>query len=180
MVTDDNTNENGAAAPPPDDVPATAEAPSMAVPPQGNELPGGGDRGPVGEERGPIGDDRGPGGGRGYDRGPGGPMGDRGPGGPMGDRGRGGPPRRGGRPGPRRKVCVFCADHIELIDYKEVGRLRRYISELGKIEPRRKTGNCARHQRRLALALKRARHLALLPYTADHIRVTGATYGPQR
>ncbi len=88
--------------------------------------------------------------------------------------GRGGP----GRGGPRRKVCIFCADHIEHIDYKEVGRLRRYISERGKIEPRRKSGTCALHQRRLTVALKRARHLALLPYTLDHIRVTGATYGP--
>ena len=104
-------------------------------------------------------------------------------GGPGGS--RGGPPRRGGgggggggRGGPRRKVCFFCADHIAHIDYKEVGRLRRYISERGKIEPRRKSGTCARHQRRLTIALKRARHLAMLPYTLEHIRVTGATYGP--
>ena len=54
-----------------------------------------------------------------------------------------------------------------LIDYKEVSRLRRFISERGKILPRRVTGTCARHQRRLAVALKRARHVALLPYTAD-------------
>lgn len=109
-----------------------------------------------------------------YSGGPGGPGG-----GPRGERprGRGGP---GGRGGPRRKVCIFCADHIAHIDYKEVGRLRRYISERGKIEPRRKSGTCARHQRRLTVALKRARHLALLPYTLEHIRVTGATYGPQR
>lgn len=59
------------------------------------------------------------------------------------------------------------------IDYKDAAKLRRYISDRGKIEPRRKTGTCARHQRILATALKRARHLALLPYTAAHIRETG-------
>jgi small subunit ribosomal protein S18 len=56
---------------------------------------------------------------------------------------------------------------VHLIDYKEVSRLRRFVSERGKILPRRVTGTCARHQRRLATALKRARHIALLPYTAD-------------
>lgn len=84
-------------------------------------------------------------------------------------------PRRGGggrRFGPRRKVCGFCVDKIDVIDYKDAGRLRRYVSERGKIEPRRKTGTCARHQRRLTIAIKRARHLALLPYTADHARRT--------
>ncbi len=64
----------------------------------------------------------------------------------------------------RRKVCAFCADKTSLIDYKEVNRLRRYLSERAKIEPRRKTGTCAGHQRELAVALKRARHVALLPY----------------
>jgi small subunit ribosomal protein S18 len=84
-------------------------------------------------------------------------------------------PRRGGRRGgfgQRRKVCAFCVDKIEHIDYKDPLRLRRFISDRGKIEPRRKTGTCARHQRRLTIAIKRARHLALLPYTADHIRVS--------
>ena len=61
----------------------------------------------------------------------------------------------------RRKVCNFCVDKAESIDYKEVNRLRRYLSERAKIEPRRKTGTCARHQRMLTTALKRARHLAL-------------------
>ena len=65
-----------------------------------------------------------------------------------------------------RKVCSFCVERIEEIDYKEVARLRRYISERGKILPRRVTGTCARHQRRLTIALKRARHIALLPYTS--------------
>ena len=112
--------------------------------------------------------------------------------GPAGDRPEGprpgGPPRDGGGPrgGPgggrgrgrgryitRRKVCQFCVDKVDLIDYKEPARLRRFISDRGKIEPRRKTGTCARHQRRLGVALKRARHLALLPFTAGHIRDTG-------
>jgi small subunit ribosomal protein S18 len=62
---------------------------------------------------------------------------------------------------------------VQAIDYKEPARLRRYISDRGKIEPRRKTGTCARHQRMLTMALKRARHLALLPFTAEHIHATG-------
>lgn len=70
----------------------------------------------------------------------------------------------------RRKVCTFCVDHVREIDYKDVGRLRRYLSDRGKIEPRRKTGTCAKHQRRLSVALKNARFMALLPYTAAHIR----------
>ena len=74
---------------------------------------------------------------------------------------------------PRRKVCQFCVDKIKLVDYKDLMRLRRFLSERGKIEPRRKTGTCAAHQRSLNVALKRARQLALLPFTAEHIRVTG-------
>ena len=70
----------------------------------------------------------------------------------------------------RRKVCAFCADKTVLIDYKEVNRLRRYLSERAKIEPRRKTGTCAHHQRELAVALKRARHVALLLYAPQHLR----------
>src|ERR1051326_4280255 len=74
---------------------------------------------------------------------------------------------------PRRKVCQFCVDKIKEVDYKDLARLRRFLSERGKIEPRRKTGTCAAHQRSLNVALKRARQLALLPFTAEHIRVTG-------
>lgn len=92
----------------------------------------------------------------------------------------GGGGARGGRRGeyarkypPRRKVCTFCVDKVSYIDYKDIARLRRHLSERGKIEPRRKTGTCARHQRALAVALKRARHVALLPYTAEHIRLSG-------
>jgi small subunit ribosomal protein S18 len=70
----------------------------------------------------------------------------------------------------RRKVCAFCADKSKTIDYKEVNRLRRYVSERAKIEPRRKTGTCAQHQRTLAVALKRARHVALLPVAPQHMR----------
>jgi small subunit ribosomal protein S18 len=61
-------------------------------------------------------------------------------------------------------------EKIDVVDYKDPLKLRRFVSDRGKIEPRRKTGTCARHQRRLTLAIKRARHLALMPYTADHIR----------
>jgi small subunit ribosomal protein S18 len=76
---------------------------------------------------------------------------------------------REGKGGKRqhRKVCSFCVDKVSYIDYKEVSRLRRYISERGKILPRRVTGTCARHQRRLTDALKRARQIALLPFTSD-------------
>ena len=74
--------------------------------------------------------------------------------------------RRGGRKG-RRKVCSFCVDRAPFIDYKDVAKLRRFISERGKILPRRVTGTCAYHQRALTVAIKRARHLALLPYTSD-------------
>ena len=67
----------------------------------------------------------------------------------------------------KRKVCSFCVDKIEHIDYKDAPRLRRYLSERGKILPRRITGTCAKHQRQLTVAIKRARHIALLPYVAD-------------
>ena len=73
---------------------------------------------------------------------------------------------RRGRKG-RKKVCSFCVDHMEYMDYMEVAKLRRFISERGKILPRRVTGTCAHHQRALTVAIKRARHLALLPYTSD-------------
>ena len=68
---------------------------------------------------------------------------------------------------PRRKVCQFCVDKVEHIDYKEIARLRRYINERGKILPRRMSGTCAKHQRQLSVAIKRAPAIALLPYTAD-------------
>ena len=75
--------------------------------------------------------------------------------------------RPGGMRKGRKKVCSFCADKVELIDYKDCAKLRRYISERAKILPRRVTGTCARHQRDLTVAIKRARHLALLPFCSD-------------
>ena len=73
---------------------------------------------------------------------------------------------RNGRKG-RRKVCRFCADKVEVIDYKDVARLRNYVSERAKILPRRVTGTCARHQRELTVAIKRARQIALMPFISD-------------
>ena len=74
---------------------------------------------------------------------------------------------RGPRGRKRRKVCSFCVDKVQQIDYKDTAKLRRYISERGKILPRRTTGTCAMHQRQLTVAIKRARQIALLPYVAD-------------
>ena len=68
---------------------------------------------------------------------------------------------------PRKKVCHFCVDRVEEIDYKDVARLRKYVSERAKILPRRTTGTCAKHQRALTTASKRARQVALLPYSND-------------
>jgi small subunit ribosomal protein S18 len=73
----------------------------------------------------------------------------------------------------RRRVCPVCSDDPKAVDYKDVSFLRRFISERGRIGARRRGGTCAKHQRAVALAIKRARHLALLPYTAEHIRTTG-------
>ncbi|HWP79373.1 30S ribosomal protein S18 [bioreactor metagenome] len=67
----------------------------------------------------------------------------------------------------KRKVCSFCVDKVDHIDYKDVARVRRYLSERGKILPRRITGTCAKHQRQLTIAIKRARHIALLPFSGD-------------
>jgi len=67
----------------------------------------------------------------------------------------------------KKKVCAFCVDKVTDIDYKDVAKIRKFISERGKILPRRISGNCAKHQRQLTMAIKRARHVALLPYTAE-------------
>jgi len=72
--------------------------------------------------------------------------------------------RRGRR---KKRVCLFCADKVAYIDYKDVARLRKYVTERGKIVPRRASGNCAKHQRTMTQNVKRARHMALMPYTAD-------------
>lgn len=82
-------------------------------------------------------------------------------------------PRRFGR---RRRVCIMCADHIKVVDYKNVGFLRRFVSDRGRIETRRKSSACAKHQRAVARAIKRARHLALLPYTPEHFRSSGMSH----
>ncbi len=102
------------------------------------------------------------------------------PGGPQGGSRPGGgrPPAGGGRPGgarrgrpryyTRRKICDFCVDHIEYIDYKDIDKFRRSMTDRWKIDSRRKTGVCSKHQRGLARAVKRARHLALIPFSPDH------------
>ena len=77
---------------------------------------------------------------------------------------------RGNRKG-RRKVCAFCVDKVDAINYKDVAKLRRYLSERAKIVPRRVTGTCARHQRQLTVAIKRARHLAFLPYVSVDLAI---------
>lgn len=88
---------------------------------------------------------------------------------------RDGKPRRWGRSRyvPKRKVCAFCGEKVKEINYKDAGKLRPYISDRGKIAPRRKTGVCAKHQRLLAVAIKRARQIAVLPYVPEHIRRSG-------
>lgn len=83
----------------------------------------------------------------------------------MADNTRGGRPMRPRRG--RRKICIFCADHIENIDYKDVNMLKKFVSEQGKILPKRMSGACAKHQRALTIAIKRARHLALMPYSGE-------------
>ncbi len=75
---------------------------------------------------------------------------------------------------PKRKICLFCRDKIKYIDYKDPAKLRPYITDRGKISPRRKSGTCAKHQRALATAIKRARHLALLPFVGTHTQKTGS------
>lgn len=67
----------------------------------------------------------------------------------------------------KKKVCAFCVDTNAVIDYKDINKLKRFVSERGKILPRRISGTCAKHQRALTVAVKRARHIALLPYTVE-------------
>lgn len=71
------------------------------------------------------------------------------------------------RRGKRKRVCSFCADSVKTLDYKDINKLKRYISERGKILPRRINGNCSKHQRAITVAIKRARHMALMPYTTE-------------
>ena len=94
-------------------------------------------------------------------------------------RGRGS--RDGGRRGGfRPRGCEFCIGKINVLDYKDLDRLRRYVGDRAKMEPRRKVGTCAKHQRMVAQAVKRARYIALLPYTAEHMRQTGTRTGGRR
>jgi len=81
--------------------------------------------------------------------------------------------RSGGKFAPRRRVCSFCTGKVKEIDYKDSSMLSSYISDRSKIEPRRRTGTCAKHQRALAVAIKRARHIALLPFAPEHIAKMG-------
>ncbi len=92
--------------------------------------------------------------------------------GPPGRGADGDDPRRGGG-GRRRRVCIMCADKIKIADYKNASFLRRFVSDRGRIDTRRRTSACAKHQRAISRAIKRARHLALIPYTAEHIRSSG-------
>jgi len=72
--------------------------------------------------------------------------------------------RRGRR---KKRICTFCADKATTIDYKDFNKLKKHVSERGKILPRRVTGNCAKHQRTLTIAIKRSRHIALMPFVVD-------------
>ena len=85
--------------------------------------------------------------------------------------------RRPGGMRRRKKVCVFCGDKNGVIDYKDVNKLKRYVSERGKILPRRITGNCAKHQRALTVAIKRARHIALMPIHVNNFNM-GKSWKP--
>lgn len=79
----------------------------------------------------------------------------------------------GGKFAPKRKGCPFCASRSKVVDYKDTALLNRFISDRGKIEPRRRTGTCNRHQHAVALAIKQARHVALLPFVPGHIHIQG-------
>ena len=94
------------------------------------------------------------------------------------DRGtRRGPKERDNRRGGKKKICIFCKDHTDWVDYKDVNLLRRFMSDRGKIRARRVTGNCAQHQREVAVAIKTARELALLPYTQRTVSERGPGRG---
>ena len=95
------------------------------------------------------------------------------------DRGSKRAPKDLARRGGKKKVCIFCKDHIDWVDYKDVNLLRRFMSDRGKIRARRVTGNCAQHQRDVAVAIKTARELALLPYTQRTVTERGPGRGPR-
>src|SRR5215472_2461638 len=83
------------------------------------------------------------------------------------------------RPRGKKKVCIFCKEHVTWVDYKDINLLRRFMSDRGKIRSRRVTGNCAQHQRDVAVAIKTARELALLPYTQRTVSERGPGRGPR-
>src|SRR5580698_2975422 len=80
----------------------------------------------------------------------------------------------------KKKICIFCKDHVDHIDYKDVNLLRKFISDRGKIRARRVSGNCAQHQRKVAMAIKTSRELALLPYTQRTTSERPGGRGPSR
>src|SRR6478735_10398805 len=88
-------------------------------------------------------------------------------------------PKDSGRRSAKKKVCIFCSEHIKWVDYKDVNVLRRFMSDRGKIRARRVSGNCAQHQRDVAVAIKTARELALLPYTQRTVTERGPGRGPR-
>ncbi len=96
------------------------------------------------------------------------------------DRGTRRAPKESVRRGGKKKVCIFCKDQISWVDYKEIGLLRKFMSDRGKIRARRVSGNCAQHQRDVALAIKTARELALLPYTQRTMSDRPGPRGPGR
>src|SRR4051794_391518 len=98
-------------------------------------------------------------------------------GGGSGDRDRRRSPKDTGRRSAKKKVCIFCSDHIKWVDYKDVNVLRRFMSDRGKIRARRVSGNCAQHQRDVAVAIKTARELALLPYSQRTVAERGGGRG---
>jgi len=170
-MTDQNeTKQNPPAAETPQAAPSAPEGAAPAAPSAPSAPPSSGYGGGQGGHGG--GGGRGPGGGG---RGPGGGGGGRGPGGPGGGGGGrsfggggGGPHKRGKRNYVRKKkVCRFCVDRVDYIDYKKAEILAPFIQERGKILPRRMTGTCARHQRWLTVAIKRAQNIALLPFAAE-------------
>ncbi|MBV8387487.1 MAG: 30S ribosomal protein S18, partial [Acidimicrobiia bacterium] len=88
-------------------------------------------------------------------------------------------PKDTGRRTAKKKVCIFCSEHIKWVDYKDVNVLRRFMSDRGKIRARRVSGNCAQHQRDVAVAIKTARELALLPYSQRTVAERGGGRGPR-
>jgi small subunit ribosomal protein S18 len=159
-MADPNVPQQPPAATPPAESSAPAEqTPAAAAPSSPSGAPSGAPS--SGPSRGPS--SGGYQGNRGPSRGPGGPGG-----GPGGRPGPGGPHKRGKRNYVRKKkVCRFCVDRVDYIDYKKADILAPFIQERGKILPRRMTGTCARHQRWLTVAIKRAQNIALLPFAAE-------------